>query len=151
MRNAPHPSRLPRRRPPAHRRGIQLIELIAAVGVMGILMAFLSPLIGSSLRAQTDVEERQLAAIELRNLADAVRAGAKLDGLTFTESAEVLSDLSLTTDAQREAGEVPMERVTLTVEWTTSRGRHARPLQLVVWRSVANEVASASSGPGGGP
>lgn len=114
------------------RRGFSMIEAVVATVLLGSLCAILFPVLSRLLVVQQEVDQRQFALRELRNMVER--------GLFFPEDTapllrpaiqDELPDARL--DVDRSQDDANGERVELTMSWDAGASRPRSEVQLVYW------------------
>ena len=131
-----------------HRRGMTLMEITIALGMLGAAFGILLPLLQSVSRTQLGVERERLAQVEAANLLERL-AQCSYDKLT----PESVKNLQLSDAARRELpqavvvaevvdqpGELPARRVSVEVKWQPAAGQKSPVCRLVTWVYAPQEA-----------
>lgn len=135
--------RIRRRDPRARRRrGITVIELAAAVLLLGVAMSVTAQLLGAIAYERRAVGRREVAAREVGNLMEHLTA-RPWDRLTPDAVKEVRlseptanalpgAELAVTVD-EAAAADVPGKRVAIRLRWHNRAGEFDAPVRLTTW------------------
>ena len=123
------------------RRGVILIEVIVAAGLLVVLLGFCVQLLALTALERRATERRAIALQEAANLMEQTSTlpyeeltSEKLSQLGVSEEvAEILPGAKATLAVEDEAGEVAAKRVQVALEWQGRGKRTEPPVQLVYW------------------
>lgn len=121
------------------RRGMSLMELIVACGLLATLASVLIPTLQGIARARTELLLKELAIRELRNLAERGLAGEEPSSLRLSSTTEQLlpgPELVVTVLPEPETS---LERIRMSLSWEDSVGQRIVPVELNWWRISAGE------------
>lgn len=125
------------------RRGITVIELAAAVLLLGVAMSVTAQLLGAIAYERRAVGRREVAAREVANLMEHLTArpwerltpDAVKEVRLSEPTANVLpgAELTVTVDEAAAAPEVPGKRVAIRLRWHNRAGEFDAPVRLTTW------------------
>lgn len=119
-----------------NRSGVTLIECLVAVALLSTLAVVLVPFLSRAAEMRTDLAHRQLALVELRNLAELALIQPASASLELSPEARgTLIDPWLEIRRTPINDGLPGEQVTLLLSWINMSGRRNAPLQLSCWRT----------------
>lgn len=120
-----------------NRSGVTLIECLVAVALLSTLAVVLVPFLSRAAEMRTDLAHRQLALVELRNLAELALIQPASASLELSPEARgTLIDPWLEVRRTPINDGLPGEQVTLLLSWINTSGRRNAPLQLSCWRTL---------------
>ncbi|MEZ6064908.1 MAG: type II secretion system protein [Planctomycetaceae bacterium] len=131
----------PRRVTRRHRNGLTLVELVLAFMLLGIAITGVSTMV-SWVKLQRELTaDRQVASLELANIAERLSTRPYDELTSETLSALDLSPIAATelrqpqfsVTVEDETEPVPAKRVTLTLVWLDRGDRPQAPQRLVRW------------------
>jgi Tfp pilus assembly protein PilE len=131
------------------RRGISLLELLAATVVLAALMAAVAQVAVLSAGQHAAMERRMLALSEAQQLVERISAmpwGEITETRLgeFTPSPELLKALpaaELAVSVADETGSPPGKRIVVEISWHAQPDVRARPVRLVTWRFVRGDAS----------
>lgn len=129
------------RRPPRRGRGFMLLEITAAVFVLGAALVLTVELLGWLGAAQKADVRRRWAGLEAENTLErlttlpiAELTREKVDGMGLSQRAEkALPGGRLDVTLAEQSGPPSSMRLTVTVRWNDRTGRPAAPVRLTGW------------------
>jgi hypothetical protein len=123
------------------RTGVAILECVAAFVLLGASAVVIAPFISRLGQARTELLHRQLAVVELRNLAEAVLASEKEPVFTLSEEAQrQLKQAQLQVTRKRiSSQDFPQSQVTLALSWVNLAGERVIPLTLSFWQPADAE------------
>lgn len=125
-----------------HRRGFSLMEIIAAAGLLSVIMLVTVPSLRWVAAGRRDAAQRQLASQELANVMERVLAR---ESSALTPEAVATEELSAEAKARLPGGELkvtvtatddspPAKRVTAELRWNDATGQSMAPMRLTAWK-----------------
>jgi len=131
------------------RRGILLIEVIAACGLTAVLLALCVQMLSLTALERRHIERRAIALQEAANLLERASAlpfdelsDAKLAELTITpEVREILPQAKSAFIVSDEPGDLPTRRVRLEIHWQGRGTRKEAPARLTFWAFAPQPAA----------
>ena len=121
------------------RDGFSMVEAVVATVLMGCLCSILFPVLSRLLIVQQEVEQRQFAVRELRNLVErGLYTSADADPVLRPAVLEELPDAQL--KIKREVEPANGERVELMLSWDAGVARPRAEVQLSYWVPVQETV-----------
>ncbi|SFI09714.1 type II secretion system protein [Planctomicrobium piriforme] len=137
------------------RSGFTIIECLAAVALLGVFALITAPLVSQVQGVQSDLAQRELALLELRNAAELAMYDPNraielpTNVLSQFESPEFA--VNVVAVEEEPAG----EQLTLSLRWKSRTGVFVKPVQLTFWRwaampSVSLAPANQRTGRGDG-
>lgn len=121
------------------RRGMSLMELIVACGLLAMLTSVLIPTLQGIARARNELLLRELAIRELRNLAERGLAGEEPSSLRLSSTTEQLLPGPELAIAVLPEPETALERIRMSLSWEDSAGQRIVPVDLTWWRISSGE------------
>jgi hypothetical protein len=125
---------------------VAILECVAAFVLLGVSALVIAPFISRLGQVRTELLHRQLAIVELRNLAETALASPAEP--VFTLSPEIqrsLKQAQLNVSRQTiSSNDVPQTQVTLALSWINLAGERVAPLKLCFWRTVEKKEGPQS-------
>jgi hypothetical protein len=119
-----------------------LVELAAAAGLLGMLLAVSLQLLAAAAAQRQAVDQRQLAIFEASNVLERI-AGRPWSDLTpqalaaEKPSAEVLKEMpeaELNVEMATPSTEPNAKRITVSLRWQDRNGQFLPPVKLTTWK-----------------
>jgi hypothetical protein len=135
------------------RRGVFLIEVLAACGLTAVLLALCVQILSLTALERRHIERRAIALQEAANLVERASAlpfgdlsAANLAELSLSpEVAAILPHAKSSFSITDEPGDLPARRVRLEIRWQGRGGREESPANLTFWTFAPQPAAEVPS------
>jgi prepilin-type N-terminal cleavage/methylation domain-containing protein len=128
------------------RRGMTLLELVAAAALLGTLLVVCLQLLVATAQQRKVADQRQLALLEVENAMErlAARPWSELNpqtaaGQLSSSVRSRLPDAELKTEVTTSAAEPLAKRIAVTLRWRDVSGQFTKPVTIVTWRWKTDE------------
>jgi Tfp pilus assembly protein PilV len=122
------------------RRGVMIVEVLVACGLLAVLLAVSAQLLSATAHARRASERRAIALAQAANVIERVRAlpfaevtPERLAAIELPPQVrEILPDAVAKVSVEEESAEVPAKRVRVEVQWKSAAGAEP-PARLTYW------------------
>jgi prepilin-type N-terminal cleavage/methylation domain-containing protein len=123
------------------RRGMTLLELVVASGLLGTVLVVCLQLLGAIAEQRRVVDQRQLALLEVQNAMERLVARPWSDLTPKTTAGQLspavrsrLPAAELKVDVTTPPAEPSAKRIAVSLRWHDKSGQFAKPVSIVTWR-----------------
>ncbi len=134
------------------RRGVSMMEIVAATAILAVMAMLLVPVIGGVAEVREGAAQHQLAVFEAANLMERVavlRANGpltrqQLEELSLSRTArDQLTEPQLAFSLGEAAGSPPARALTIEISWENQHGQRGVPVQVVTYLYESEEPGDA--------